>query len=540
MTSGLRPVKPPSRERLRSGSARLGLIASAVLGVLLLTGAATASAQSGAPTCTHTPIIFVHGIEGSGAQFESQKMRFMSNGYEASCFDEVDYNSTRAVADRSEVHQQIDAAIAGLQSRTGFSQVDVVAHSLGTSVMYDYLTEGDGAAERRADVSHYINVDGQDQNPGVPTLAVWAGRGTPDRNMEGAENVTVPNQTHVQVMTSAESFVAYYEFLTGSPPANDIVPETGAIEIAGKALFFPENRGMLGATVAIWEIDDSGQRTTDSPLASIEITDGSAGGGAWGPVTVEAGQRYEFAMLRTGLPTIHAYYEPFVRSDYTLRLLQSDAVQVYAGLRPGSVSSVSIRYKELWGDQGAESDQLLIDGLNVCTPGLCPISKQVNAFFAFDRNRDGETDLSSPDPLFNSLPFLQGADVFVPSGSPPDGTVSFQLLSRGSGPLRTLNTPSWDSLTDGIIIQWNDFEGPANLEQPAAGGGPGAVPPPPAQPGARSRGKPHSKPRCKPLGRKLKRAKKKSAKQKLSRKLRKRGCSKPRKKKGKKRSSKRR
>lgn len=443
-----------------SRAARFGLIASIVAAFSLLL-AIPGAAGKPPGSFKQNPILFVHGIEGSGAQFQSQKMRFMSNRYPAPWFDEVDYNSTRAVADKSEVNQQIDAAIAALQQRTGRAQVDVIGHSLGTSVMHGYLTSGPQAAERRANVAHYINVDGQSENPGVPTLAVWAGRGTPGRSMEGAENVTIPNQTHVQVMTSAESFVEYYRFLTDRRPARDIDPQRGAIEIAGKALFFPENRGLFGATVQIWDVDDSGRRTTAAPLASIPITDGSQGGGAWGPVTAEAGERYEFAILRTGIPTIHYYFEPFVRSDYTLRLLESDVVQTYAGLRPGSMSSVNIRYKELWGDQGAESDQLLINGLNVCTPGLCPISKQVNAFFAFDRNRDGQTDLSSPDPVFNALPFLQGADVFIPASSPPSGTTSFQLLSRGAGPLRTLQTPNWDSLTDGVVIQWNDFERPS-------------------------------------------------------------------------------
>jgi hypothetical protein len=457
----LAPIREEWRRmRDRRRAARFGLIASilAALGLLLAIPAAAAKSPD---RFKQNPIVFVHGIEGSGAQFASQKIRFMSNGYPASWFDEIDYNSTRAVADKSEVHQQIDAAIAALKQGTGKSQVDVIAHSLGTSVMYDYLTNGSAAAQRRENVARYINVDGQSQNPGVPTLAVWAGRGTPDRNMEGAQNVTIPNQTHVQVMTSAESFVEYYRFLTGKAPAHDIVPQSGAIQVAGKALFFPENRGLSGATVQIWSVNDLGQRTTTAPLASIAITDGSQGGGAWGPVTIEAGKRYEFAILRTGLPTIHYYYEPFVRSDYSIRLLESDAVQTYAGLRPGSLSAVNIRYKELWGDQGAESDQLLINGLNICTPGLCPISKQVNAFFAFDRNRDGETDLSSPDPLFNALPFLQGADVFIPASSPPSGTTSFQLLSRGTGPLRRLKTPDWDSVSDGVVIQWNDFERPS-------------------------------------------------------------------------------
>jgi hypothetical protein len=430
----------------------------AALGLLLALPGAAAKPPD---RFQQNPVVFVHGIEGSGGQFASQKMRFVSNGYPTSWFDEIDYNSTRAVADKSEVHQQIDSAIAALQQRTGKSQVDVIGHSLGTSVMYDYLTSGPTAAQRRANVAHYINVDGQTRNPGVPTLSVWAGRGTPGRNMEGAQNVTIPNQTHVQVMTSAESFVEYYKFLTGKAPRHDIVPQSGTIQIAGKALFFPENRGMAGATIQIWNVNDPGQRTTTAPLASIQITDGSQGGGGWGPVTVEAGSRYEFAILRAGLPTIHYYFEPFVRSDYTLRLLESDAVQTYVGLRPGSLSAVNIRYKELWGDQGGESDQLLVNGLNVCTPGLCPISKQVNAFFAFDRNRDGETDLSSPDPLLSALPFLQGADVFIPASSPPTGTTSFQLLSRGAGPLRTLQTPDWDSMSDGVVIQWNDFERPS-------------------------------------------------------------------------------
>jgi pimeloyl-ACP methyl ester carboxylesterase len=458
-------------ERRRSKGFMTTIRTVSALAVVAVFGLpATAGAQA-PPACTHTPIIFVHGIEGSGAQFESQKMRFMSNGYEASCFDEVDYNSTRAVADKSEVHQQIDDAIAGLKASTGSSQVDVVAHSLGTTVMHSYLTNGASGAARRANIAHYINVDGQAQNPGVPTLAVWAGRGTPGRNMDGAENVTIPNQTHVQACTSAESFVDYYEFLTGSPPANDIVPQSGAIEVAGKALDFPVNHGLSGATVEIWEVDDDGQRVAGAPLASLPITDGSTGGGAWGPAAVQSDTRYEFALVRIGAPTLHIYYEPFVRSDYTVRLLASDAVQTYAGFRPGAVSSVNIRYKEIWGDQGAESDQLLIDGLSVCTPNLCPISKQVNAFFAFDRNRDGETDLSSPDPVLGSLPFIQGADVFVGSDSPPTGTVSFELLSRGAGPVRTVKTPNWDSVTDGIIVQWNDFEQPLAADVAGAPGG---------------------------------------------------------------------
>ena len=84
----------------------VSVVALVLLGLLFAVPAGKAQAFD------HNPILFVHGIEGSGAQFESQKMRFISNGYPSNWFDEVDYNSTRAVADTTEVDQQIDAAIA--------------------------------------------------------------------------------------------------------------------------------------------------------------------------------------------------------------------------------------------------------------------------------------------------------------------------------------------------------------------------------------------------------------------------------------------
>ena len=134
-----------------------------IVGALLAAPGAQAQAAF-----DQNPVLFVHGIEGTGAQFESQKMRFTSNGYPERWIDVVDYDSTRAVGDKSEVHGQIDRAIATLKQRTGRAKVDVVAHSLGTSVMYDYLTQGATAAPRKASVGRYINVDGQTRNPGVP------------------------------------------------------------------------------------------------------------------------------------------------------------------------------------------------------------------------------------------------------------------------------------------------------------------------------------------------------------------------------------
>ena len=436
-----------SRLRLRSRTtfrrAVSLLVGGLAGGALLLAGAPGA----GASTFERRPVLFVHGFESAGSNFASQAMRFESNGYPHGWVEELDYDSTAATGNMSEVEKQIEEAITALEQRTGRSQVDVLGHSEGTSVMYHYLAESPNAAEHRASVAHYANLDGQEKNPGVPTIAVWAGRcgdatcSNPERHMAGAENVTIPNATHVQTSTSAETFQQVFKFFRGKLPARDIVPQKGRILLAGKALEFPQNTGLIGDTVEIWPVNSSGVRTTKTPIASIPITDGSEAGGAWGPVTATAGQRYEFAIVQPSR-TIHVYMEPFVRSDYAIRLLGSAAIENYTGKNPGSSGAVMIRYKEYWGNQPGENDELLVNGLNVCTAKLCPWEKEVNAYFAFNWEGKEESTLNE-DPVLSKPPFLQGAQVYIPGATPPNATVAYQLNSRGGGGVRTLNIPNW-------------------------------------------------------------------------------------------------
>jgi Lipase C-terminal domain/Alpha/beta hydrolase of unknown function (DUF915) len=390
-------------------------------------------------------------------------MRFESNGYPTSWVTELDYNSTAATNSQTEVDKQIDEAITTLKKRTGMSQVDVIGHSEGTSVMYKYLTEGEMAARRKASVARYVNMDGQESNPGVPTLALWAGRcGTatcskPERHMAGAANVTIPNATHVQTSTSSQSFLQMYKFFRGKLPRHDLVPQKGTIQLAGKALEFPQNTGLAGDTVQIWPVDFNGARMTKTPLASIAITDASEAGGAWGPVAAVPGQRYEFALVKPSAKTIHIYMEPFVRSDYAIRLLGSIPIEQNTGKTPKSSGAVMIRYEEYWGNQPGENDELLINELNVCTATLCPYSKEVNAFFAFNWEGKEESTLNE-EPALSKLPFLQAAQVYIPASSPPNAVVKYQLKSRLGGGLRTLNIPNWEGTTDQVTIYWNDFE----------------------------------------------------------------------------------
>ena len=414
------------------------------------------------------PIIFVHGYAGSAAQFESQAMRFESNGYPANYIAAYEYDSAAGLSPQfppASVLTGVDQVVDAVLKDTGADKVDLIGHSLGTRVSQAYLKS---SPERAAKIAHYVNIDGQtstDLPGGVPTLALWAGRRPPEfltaGEIVGATNVTLPNVTHVECATCAEAFIEMFKFLTGQAPVTDkIVAEpSGKIELAGRAVIFPQNIGVQqpGATLQIWEVDGkTGARTGSQPQATYPI----GGTGNWGPFAARSGVNYEFTLVREAL-TVHFYYEPFMRSDYLIRLNTE-----IPGLGLGSHMDTSDRQsnlyisrnKEFWGDQGADSDVLTVNGSNIATAAICPLDKLVVAIFVCDKDADGKTDLTAPIPYFFSAVafFISGADLYIPAANPPSGTIPLVLTPRGSG-TQVINVPNWVSTKDRIAVQFNDF-----------------------------------------------------------------------------------
>jgi pimeloyl-ACP methyl ester carboxylesterase len=430
--------------------------------VVLLAGlvaVAPASAAAERPQKPRVnPVIFVHGFVGSGAQFESQQLRFTSNGYPQRLLAVLEYDSTFGLATREQVYAKLDALIQRMKRRSGRPKVDVLGHSLGTSLMQEYLA----TPARAARVGHYVNLDGRTAAAppgGVPTLAVWAGVGTPGRTIARATNVTIPNQTHVQVATSAETFAAVYRFLRGRRPMTTrVVPKRGKfVSVGGRAVLFPQNAGATDATLNIWKVRPATGRQVGTAVATKQLT----GNGAWGPVKLERGAHYEFAISRGRGATHHLYLEPFRRNDHLVRLLTSEPNTGLDALTTrGEGHSVVIvtRNKELWGDQGAQNDVLAINGTNVINSATSPQSKRTIGLFVFDAGPDGQSNLSAPLPAFFSLPFISGVDLAIPAARPPTGRVSVRLRSRGRGPVRTINFPNFPSSTDRVSVQLNDHE----------------------------------------------------------------------------------
>jgi hypothetical protein len=253
-----------------------------------------------------------------------------------------------------------------------------------------------------------------------------------------------------------------YKFLAGQASVTDkIVAEpSGKIQLAGRAVIFPQNVGVQepGATLQIWEVDGkTGARTTSQPKATYPI----GGTGAWGPFDARSSVNYEFCLLQETFMT-HYYFQPFIRSDYLIRLnteIPGKGLSSHADTSDRQSNMLIMRNKEFWGDQGADSDVLTINGSNICTAAICPLDKLVIAIFVNDNGADGKSDLTAPIPYFFSAIsfFISGADLYIPAANPPNGTIPLVLAPRGGGKTQVINVPNWVCEEDRISVQFNDF-----------------------------------------------------------------------------------
>lgn len=417
---------------------------------------APALARSDGAAGALRPVIFVHGSSGSGGQFETQARRLTSNGFPSELIEAHEYDSTFGTTTPDAVYAALDRRIDRLLDLSGADRVDLLAHSLGTTLMQAYLRS---SPDRAAKVAHYVNLDGRtspDLPGGVPTLAVW-GEGDPSRAIVGARNVYLSGQSHTQTVTSEETFAEFYRFFHGEAPhTTKIVPER-KITLAGRAQLFPANVPAEGARLEIYRVDPrTGARLGKKPEAVRAI----GADGSWGPVRAKGSASYEFALVWDENSTHHLYFPPFERSDHMVRLLTSRpgegvSGQVETGDRHAALTIT--RQKEWWGDQGEAGDTLAVDGTELLNAANTPRSKRAIGLFAFDAGSDRVTDLSAPLSPFFETPFLSAMDVYLPVTSRRNQPLTLVSRPRGeTGRVDVLNVPAWPSSTDRISVQFND------------------------------------------------------------------------------------
>ncbi len=456
-------MRSDSKSRRFGAGFRLAFVPLAVL-LALVAGACSSddSADGGSDTDDTTPpettiaplpedvalpIVFVHGFAGSAQQYESQAMRFVANGYDPERIVAFDHDG--AGMDIEGYTEGVDETIDAVLAETGAEQVFLVGHSRGTFVSNDYLSDPGRAAK----VAKYIAIDGRPCPDTVPCIA-------PTQDV-------LPGQAHVETATSPESFAMQYEFLIGEEPETvDLEPQEGSVEIQGRAVSFPANTGRAGATLDIWPVDpDTGQRSSDEPHATFEIGED----GEFGPVELESGAYYEYALSQPGTDVVHhLYLQPYVRDSRLVRLLSSEpdgSTRLNTNQGEDHSSIIAIRMREWYGSDDADLEGDQSDVLNISVDGGDP----VDAVEGFDSNGSiglhihddiatpGETTLG-PLPYFSEQPFQQGIDVFMASSADGSGTISVTNLPRGdTDKPQVLNTPNWPSSTNAISVVFTDY-----------------------------------------------------------------------------------
>lgn len=393
---------------------------------------------------TRPPVVFVHGFLASGDTWATQIQRFASNGHCQDRYFAFDWNSLGA----GNADALLDKFIDSVLLVTGSTQVHLVGHSAGGGRGYAYLSD----PVRAAKVISYAHI-GSNSQPGpagpagsVPTMNIYS---TADKvvngaDIPGAENVMFTTFDHYEVATSAATFGAFYTFFYGTAPQTTDILASETITIGGKCLTLGENTPSNGVTIEVFASDANGD-----PIQPALTTFTVGSNGFWGPLEVEKDRIYQFRVTSSapGFRKVIYYYEPFIRDNPNVYLRTFPPPLSLAGILLGAIPNND--------NQGVISiftatqavihgrDQLSLDGIDLATPTLASESASMIALFCYDNGADGNGN-GQPIGTFAAFPFLQGADVPIPTS--PDKTWTIQFNGR-SLPVR-----NWRSQSDGVVI----------------------------------------------------------------------------------------
>lgn len=224
-------------------------------------------------------------------------------------------------------------------------------------------------------------------------------------------------------------------------------------------MLVPQNEGFADTTVEVWRVEPAtGHRIGSHPRTTFAIDET----GAFGPVRVNGRKHYELAIVRPDGGAHHFYFEPFTRSNHFVRLLSNRPGEGFAAFTQTSEASTNLvltRMREFWGDQGAESDVVTVDGVNVMRPDTSPRTGVNLAVLTYDEELDGITDLDKGElSPFNLITFISAIDLAVEASPTGAGTVAVEEFARGSGTSTVVNVPNWPSATDFVTVQFRDDE----------------------------------------------------------------------------------
>lgn len=376
---------------------------------------------------TRPPVVMAHGLLAAGDTWAAHVARFAANGLCPDRYHAFDWDTLAMDLDNPAL---LDAFIDDVRAAHEAERVDLMGHSAGGRLAYDYLAD----PARAAKVRRYVHTASfpQDGPPGPPdapvdTLNVWSDGDliVPGAVIPGARDAMIPSIDHYAVATDATAFEAVYAFLYDAAPATTARPPADIPVIAGRVLTLGQNAIEAGATVDVWPLDPAtGQRLGDAPRVRL-ITDAE---GRYGPFAAARGVPYELHVRpdRDTRP-VRYYRPPFTGDDPLVYLRTLPARGSAAGLLLSQVpftaeSTVLVVFSSTRAII-APGDTLLIDDEPALTPELAPPEETLIALFVYDQGRDGQPGATNP--LFAQFPFLQMLDRVIPADPAASTTIRF-------------------------------------------------------------------------------------------------------------------
>ena len=342
------------------------------------------------------PIVFVHGFAGSAQQYESQAMRYIANGYPAERILAYDHDGAGVdfPAYVEGVTETVDEALATFD----VEQVYLVGHSRGPpSPRRSWRIP----PRRRRSPSTSRSTASRVRTP-------CRARRPPRRtSLARPTSRWPPRRSPLRCSTSSSS--------ARPLRSSTSCPSASPWRSPGRAVNFPENSGRE-AQLDIWPIDaETGARTTDDPHATFEL----GPDGEFGPVELETGAHYEYALSTEQSPvTHHLYLQPYLRSSHLVRLLSSPPdgpTRANTNTSADHTALIAIRMREWYG----QSDNR--DVLQISVDGGEPVdavtdfigNEAIGLHIHDDAATPGESTLE-PLPYFADQPFQSGIDVAIP------------------------------------------------------------------------------------------------------------------------------
>lgn len=397
----------------------------------------------------YVPIIFVHGLYGCGDSYTQMIQYFRANGYPESKLFTYDWN-TLDFQNAPKNTKPLDNFINEVKAATGYSKVNIVGHSLGGNITFNYCSNTSYAENinRLAWLAPYLPDRTKIPANAIPTLNIRTNTDfvVPDTStIPNAINVVIPNKDHNEIASCEESFIELFKFFNDGKTPTTTIPENEAPVISGRLVSFIENTVSANNKIEIYEVSAiNGERLSTTPSVTL-FTDSK---GYYSSFTAKKNTYYEFQVStgKAGDRPIQFYFEPFKNSSHVIYLRtfppQGSLLNIgFNAIIPFTATQGVSIFFSVSKTVLLDRDALTINGNDCVNTTFAAKELNTLAYFIFDNNRNAVSDYTSV-PLFAGVQSFKGMDFSLPANR-------FSTYNFNG---RILHTYNWPSASKGLSV----------------------------------------------------------------------------------------